>query len=346
MGLVVLLLLAVAPKTWTMTVAGDVMLNGVRPGSQPLAAIARSLWHSDVTIVNLEIPLTSAKTKTNRKSKAELKQRLQFILRADPAHAAYLAKCGIDAVGLGNNHAMDFGPKGLSQMTALLDSVKIRHTGAGMTRADALQPAELKARDGTTVALVSFATFIGKKALWHIHPASDGSAGVATLRHFGVVNAGTRAELLEIVAAARRTASVVVVALHGGVERSPLPTAYQVAIARAFVDAGADVVVGSHPHVLQGAELYRGHPIFYSVGNLISPLPGTTALFHLRFRGSAFLAFAITPCGIRGGKTAPLKGKAATAALQAFNSLCSKLAEKYPNDHAVALTAPYLARGK
>ena len=340
MNLVPLLMLAAAQQSWTLTLGGDVMLNGIKSGSQPFAKVARLFQHADVTIVNLEIPLTKAKTVTLRKTKREVKARLQFILRADPAHAVYLKKCGIDAVSLGTNHAADFRFKGIAEMTAALDKARIGHSGAGLDRPSSMEPCIVKARDGTRVALISFATFVGKKALWHITPATADSAGVATLNHFGVIDPGARKEIAGIVAHARRNADVLVVALHGGIERTPVPTSYQVAVARAFVDAGADVVAGTHPHVLQGAERYRGHPIFYSLGNLVSPLPSTTALIHLKFQGAAPVRFAITPCRIKGGKTTPLTGANAKAGLKAFNRLCTMLARKYPNPHAVPLTAP------
>jgi poly-gamma-glutamate capsule biosynthesis protein CapA/YwtB (metallophosphatase superfamily) len=334
---------AAAPQSWTLTCGGDVMLNGVKAGTKPFASIAKSLKQADITLLNLEIPLTNAKTTTTHKSADEVKKKLQFILKADPKHAAYLAECGVDGVSLGNNHALDFRTKGLLEMTSSLERAGIVYTGAGINRELATRPAVLTAPDGTRVALISYATFIGQAALWHISPATDKAAGVATLRNFGVVNAAARKEFAAVVAKARKSADVVVVAVHGGVERTSVPTTYQVSLARAFIDAGADVVIGHHPHVLQGAEMYKGKPIFYSLGNIVSPRPSRTALFFTRFIGKRLVGFTVAPCKISGGKTTLLKGKEATAGLKTFNALCKKLTAKFPNKKAVALSAPYTA---
>ena len=80
----------------------------------------------------------------------------------------------------------------------------------------------------------------------------------------------------ELVASGTKGGAFLAVALHWGNEKETLPTPYQVALGRAFVDAGADLVLGHHPHVLQGAEIYRGKPIFHSLGNLVSPRPGVS----------------------------------------------------------------------
>jgi poly-gamma-glutamate synthesis protein (capsule biosynthesis protein) len=101
-----------------------------------------------------------------------------------------------------------------------------------------------------------------------------------------------------------------------------------VALAHAFIDAGADVVWGHHPHVLQGAELYHGHPILYSMGNLVSPTPAVGGLIKLQFDGSKFRTASFIPTRIQGGRVAPVRGSAARARDEAYFRLCSQTAAK------------------
>ncbi|MEI8283126.1 MAG: CapA family protein [Armatimonadota bacterium] len=106
----------------------------------------------------------------------------------------------------------------------------------------------------------------------------------------------------KIVDRARSQADMVVVALHWGVERQPFPAAYQVSLGRLFVDAGADVVIGAHPHVLQPAELYKDKPIIYSLGNFVNPGGGSSAMYKLTFEKTSFRSAMIIPTTYSGGR--------------------------------------------
>jgi poly-gamma-glutamate capsule biosynthesis protein CapA/YwtB (metallophosphatase superfamily) len=83
--------------------------------------------------------------------------------------------------------------------------------------------------------------------------------------------------------------------------------------------------------VLQGAEIYRGKPILYSLGNLVSPKPGSTALFHLTYEGTRFVGLGLRPCRIAGGKVKQLPEKKRSAALKAWRGLCQAIAKSFPN---------------
>jgi hypothetical protein len=108
-----LALLAAAPS-WTLAVGGDVMLNSVTPSAKTFGGVAGLFRSADVAYANLEIPLTRSGKATPRKSAAARAARTQFVLRADPGHARWLDDAGFDALSLGNNHAMDYGPAGLA----------------------------------------------------------------------------------------------------------------------------------------------------------------------------------------------------------------------------------------
>ena len=302
-------------RSHTLVVGGDVMLNGIRPGTGPLKGVARAFRAADFALANLEIPLTDAKTPTTRKTAAELRARTQFVLKADPRHAAALRDAGFDLVSLANNHAMDYGAKGLAQERAILGRLGIRATGAGPNGAVAASLAVATGRDGFRVGLLSALAFMGRDALRKCGPAGPTTPGVNVLAFDGRIDDAARAKLQGWVGGARSRCDYLVVALHWGIERQSKPTSYQIALGRAVADAGADLVWGAHPHVLQPTEAYHHVPILYSTGNLVSPLPGRTALYRLTVRSHQTDGMTKIPVTILSGKAifAPSETRTAPA---------------------------------
>lgn len=286
------------------------MLNGIDPRQDPLKTIAPAFAVADIAIANLEIPLTDVRTPTRLKSAADLKARRQFVLRADPRHLTHLRSAGFDLLALGNNHTMDFGPAGMRQTRALLRRAGIGAAGAGENQTEAEAPAVFALDRGPRVALVSYLAFVTDRAMAVCGPAGPQRPGIATLNLGGQLNTPARERLRAIVARARTQADIVVVALHWGIERESRPREWQVRLGRAFASAGADVVLGAHPHVLQGVEVVNGTPILYSTGNLISARPGRTAVYTLRFRGRHYLGMDIRPVDLRGGRAAWVPARA------------------------------------
>jgi len=304
------------------------MLNGISVKSRPLSAVKAYFWDADVAIVNLEIPLTNRGKATPRKSLADRKAKRQFVLRADPKHIGQLTGCGIDIVTLGNNHAMDYGWSGLSQMLNLLEAKGIEHSGAGEFDEESWNTARYTMASGVRIGVLSVLAFVSKGGLGACTPSTASKAGIAALDLGGSVDSGDQSSLRSIVSAARQGCDLLIIAPHWGIEKQSLPSAYQVALGRAFIDAGADMVAGSHPHVLQGGELYRGKPVLYSMGNLVSPRPGSTAVFVATFEGSRLTSIQARACAISGGKVKPKKGDAG------FDALCGKLRRAYPSKYS------------
>lgn len=296
------LLLAASSSTWTLVCGGDLMFNGIRPGQAPLSGVASVMREADLAVANLEIPLCTTKERTSRKTKADLKAKRQFVLTASTAHGSSLAEAGIDLVSLANNHAMDAGATGLREMQATLDALRIGYAGAGGNLEEAERVRVVRLPSGVRVGFASYLAFMGSGALWTCTPAAASGAGVATLSLGGRVGPQAQARIRQIVESARRSCDVLLVALHWGIERQSKPTDYQLALGRAFAEAGADVVMGSHPHVLQGFETVRGRLVLYSMGNLVSPRPGSSALYRLKFDGDRFKELEILPVEIKGGK--------------------------------------------
>jgi len=237
----------------TIAAVGDVMLDRdvetLMEGNgalYPFERVAGLLGDADLTIANLECAFTDRGVASGK----------LYTFRVAPRYAAGLADAGIDVVSLGNNHTADFGPEGLEDTIAALDAAGIAHAGAGIDEPAARRPALVEA-EGLRIAFLSYTdvmenTFAGSDA-----------AGVA-LATVDVIDADVRA--------ARAQADVVVVSLHSGVEYTDAPQPEQQRLARAAIDAGALLVLGHHPHALQGWEQYGDGLIAYSLGNFVFDL--------------------------------------------------------------------------
>gem|GEM_PF-2229171 len=335
-----LLALALTTQTWTMVVGGEIMLNGVKPSGKTFAGIKAWTTKADIATANLEIPLTNSRTATVRKTPSELRARTQYILKADPGHVKWLADAGFDVVGLGNNHSMDYGWNGLQGMQKLLDKNGIEWCGAGKNAEEATAPRILRIKNGLKIAFVSIHAFRTDYGLWKCTPATEKSPGVATLAGVQVANGGDVLSRRQkaIVGEARKQADVVVVWLHWGTEKKSIPDFFQVKLGRGFIEAGADCVLGAHPHVLQGAENYAGKPLFYSLGNLVSPRPGSTAVFRLTFTGRKLVRTEMLPCSISGGRVAPVPFAQRQSKSDSFTKLSASSARKYKHPKALPLS--------
>jgi poly-gamma-glutamate synthesis protein (capsule biosynthesis protein) len=243
----------------TLNAVGDIMLArdlitmmDTYGSDAPYAAVRDLLAGADLTIANMEGPFTERGAQ----------QVKQYTFRTPPHHASGLRDAGIDIVSLGNNHAADYGPDGVFDTLAALDAAGVQHAGAGMNELDARTPV-LTEVNGVKIAFLSYnavleATFAG--------PASPGVAY------------GSEANVRHDVAYWKQRSDVVIVALHAGTEYTDTPNSTQIAVAHAAVDAGASLVLGHHPHVLQGWEQYpstssgQAGAIVYSLGNFVFDL--------------------------------------------------------------------------
>jgi len=197
-------------------------------------------------------------------------------LRGYPAFAA----AGFDVVSLASNHTMDWGKDALLDCIERMRRDGMQTIGAGKDLEEARTPAVFD-HDGSRIAILGYCSVAPMS-----YYAVPGRAGVAPMRaitHYEPLEEdqpGTPCEvmtwpvnrdldaLVEDVGKARRLADVVLVSLHWGVHFAPVLIAdYQPTVAHAAIDAGADAIIGHHPHILKGIEIYRGKPVFYSLGN-------------------------------------------------------------------------------
>jgi poly-gamma-glutamate synthesis protein (capsule biosynthesis protein) len=289
--------------TWNLVAGGDIMFNSVPAGRRVFQNL--KIAKRDIFYANLEIPLTNTRERTPRKTAAEIARRDQYVLKADPRHISNLVEAGLDVVSLGNNHIMDGGASGMRQNNKLLDKVGIRYCGAAENLEAAEAPALVIAPDGTRVAFISYLSFRNQGSIEKCGPATSTSPGLAGLTLGGRNGMKELERLQEIVSKAKQQADLLFVCLHWGIEKQPLPADYQVSLGRLFIDAGADGVLGNHPHVLQPAEMYNGKPIVYSMGNFVHPGSGNTALYSLKFKGKELVSGKVIPLRYSGGVLFP-----------------------------------------
>ena len=222
------------------------------------AGFQNHIAESDFFIANEEFPFSE------RGSAAADKQ---FTFRLPPQKVSILKEMQIDLVTLANNHTLDFGTDALVDTLDTLDAVGILRMGAGRTLAEAKQPVIVEL-SGKKVGFLAASRVIPEVS-WN---ASSTKPGLFTTYD--------PTSLLEEIGKLRSQCDYLVVYVHWGIERDERPQEYQRSLGKQYIDAGADLVVGSHPHVLQGLEYYKGKPIVYSLGNFVfgSSIPRTALL--------------------------------------------------------------------
>ena len=241
------------PGTVTLAFGGDVhfanQLAAVLEDPQTgLSALRPALAGADIAMVNLETAITARGTPAPK----------EFHFRAPATALDTLAAAGVDVVTMANNHAVDYGKVGLTDTLAAQRGSPIPVVGIGQDAAHAYAPAYLTVR-GTRVAVLG-ATQIYDWTL---------ANWAATADRPGVAIATSPARLASAVRAARARSDLVVVYLHWGTDYTACPNALQRSTAAALTAAGADVVVGSHAHRLQGAGWLHGSYVDYGLGNFV-----------------------------------------------------------------------------
>jgi poly-gamma-glutamate capsule biosynthesis protein CapA/YwtB (metallophosphatase superfamily) len=201
------------------------------------------LREGDINFGNLETPITDD---------GEASPNKQFTFRMSSKAVESLSRVGFNLFSLANNHIMDFGIRGLSDTLGILNRHGINFSGAGENVLVARAPAIVTIR-GKKIGLLAY------------------SMTLPTDFYAGIDRPGTAfayQEYLRVdIPRVRKQCDFLIVSFHWGKELAPFPEKYQIDIAHEVVDLGADLVLGHHPHVFQGIEIYQDHLIFYSLGN-------------------------------------------------------------------------------
>ena len=276
--------------------------NLLAAGGNPLDGMRPLLAADDVNVVNLETAVGSQGAAQDK----------QYTFHSPPALVYRLHEAGVTVVNLANNHSLDFGPAGLMETISYARDAGLQVVGAGANAAEAYDPAIL-ATPGGTVAVLGISQVV--PAGW-----------AAGSNHPGVASAYDMAATTNAVRSARARADHVVVMIHAGIELDECPSSLQRQLAHALLDAGADAVVGGHPHVLQGMETGSGKLIDYSMGNFVwyhsEPPSDVTGLLSVSLGPAGVDGSDFAPARIDGsGSPQPLSGDDAAAARAHVDSL-------------------------
>ncbi|MBQ2976630.1 MAG: CapA family protein [Clostridia bacterium] len=238
----------------------------------PFSLVREYLEKDDFTFANNEVIFTSRKNHADKKTN----------LKAAAPYAQVYLHSGVDAVNTANNHAMDFFAEGYADTLAALDACGIPHFGT-------LYPDTKRAQD--------------RLGVYEVKGIKIGAVGFSYPQDSDVKKIAERIQALR-----EEGCDLVVAALHWGREVQSSPQSWQFSYARKIIDAGADVIWGHHPHILQQVQFYQGKPIFYSTGNFtfgsMSNVDPDTGIFQLRYQltddGPVLENFTVIPCRTQG----------------------------------------------
>ncbi len=241
-------------STISFIAVGDIMLSRnvaqtikkQKDPNYPFLKVRDGLNKADIVFANLENPITKGRDiKTG-----------EMTFHANPGSEQSLKDAGITIVSLANNHIPNFGSKGINDTIEALDHVGILHAGAGNDMSAASAPVFMEA-NGIRIAMLAYnAPDVVPKS----YEAGTNHPGTVFLNIPRITTAVKRA---------KEQADLVIVSMHAGIEYQQKPNAMQTTFAHAAIDAGAEMVIGHHPHVVQTMEEYKGKYIFYSLGNFV-----------------------------------------------------------------------------
>lgn len=214
----------------------------------------------------------------------------KIVMRHPPRMIEGYLAGGFDVLAFASNHCMDYGIEPFVETMGLLDHKGIQFTGSGRTIQEARTPAIVD-RNGTRISFLSYVLELPLG--WGAQPER---AGVAPIRQdplYGppYVNEEDLEAMVEDIERTRSEVDVLLTSFHWGSSQSRTLTLSQQAVAHAAIDAGSDFVIGHHPHILQGVEVYRDRPIFYALGNFV--LDHDHPMFKPTVRESIFVRILI-----------------------------------------------------
>jgi len=260
----------------TIAAVGDIMVNTTLRHS-PLYDILRSCT---VATANLECPLTDCEIPTDK----------LIGIKSPPSVADQLPRLGLQVVSVANNHALDYTEKGLMDTIGVVNQVGVKTVGGGENLEESLAPTTIEVGPAK-IAFIGVACTLPAGSV-----ATVKRPGIAPIRVYSTMavdsaiaeeQPGTSPfvhttvvpddldKVAEAVQKAKRSADLVIVSIHWGVAAGWTAAfhgnlaEYQAPLGKALIDAGADIILGHHPHVIHGIEIYRGGIIFYSLGHFI-----------------------------------------------------------------------------
>lgn len=270
--------------------AGDVYLSSYVLGRYDQKGIngilsdelQKEFKDADIGMINQEFPFSNRGTKASDK---------QYTFRISPEYVSVFDEMGIDIVTLANNHVLDYGIDALLDTLTTLEAAQINYAGAGKNIEEA-KKWETFEKQGKKIAILAASRVI---------PVTDWNA---TSTRPGLLTTYDPNTLNQQIKEAKKENDLVIVYVHWGIEKNTKPEEYQRNLAKGYIDAGADLVVGSHPHVLQGIEYYKNTPIIYSLGNfMFYNSIEKTALLKVRIDEENQIHLFLLPCFAENART-------------------------------------------
>ena len=265
--------------------------------------ILAEMQNADIMMVNHEFQFST---------RGEPMEDKQFTFQTDPKNVQILLDLGIDIVSLANNHSLDFGQDALQDTFVTLDEAGILYAGAGDSkeRAEELQVIEVNGKKFGFLA----ATRVIPVAGWDVRNKQP-----------GLFTTYDDTRLVERIRESKEECDFLTVYVHWGIEREEYPEEYQNVIAKHCVEAGADVIIGAHPHVLQGIEFIEGKPIFYSLGNYIfNNSTPKTMLVKVLIKSDDTVEYSLIPAFATNGQTQVMEGAEAEKLYTYMNEISVK----------------------
>ncbi len=273
----------------TIAMTGDILLSdrlyerystgGITGFLSPV--VADTLAGADITFINQEFPFSNRGTPEPGK---------EYTYCVPTSYAHIFPEMGVDIVSLSNNHILDYGQEALLDTFTTLEEIGIDYIGAGadLNRAKQLITKQVR---GKTIGFLA-ASRVVPSGEWYARNAGDGYDARA-----GVFTTYDSAALCEEIRKAKDICDVVIVYAHWGIERQEVAADYQRILAKDYIDAGADLVVGSHAHVMQGVEYYNNVPIVYGLGNfLFSNYYSRTTVLTVTIDENNHCSISFLPC--------------------------------------------------
>ncbi len=262
-----------------------------------------ALARADIAVANLETAVAGSGTRARQK---------RYTFRTDATYLDRARAAGLDIFSLANNHSLDYGRDALLETLANVRARGAIPVGAGATEAQAYAPVIVEVR-GVRIGFLSFSRVLPERT-W-----------AARKNRAGVASGYTTGRVLGAIDRLRPRVDVLVVLMHWGVERSAQPRPEDVALARAMLQSGATMVIGHHPHVLQGMEWNGRSLVAYSLGNFVFPSdsPSTRASGVLTVRvepDSGVVGASFVPLRLSTGLPHALASAARDSALRAYEA--------------------------
>lgn len=275
-------------------VSSAILRHGYR---YPFSQCAALLRDSDITFANLESPISSRGTANRNK---------RIVFEAPPEAIKSLRYSGINIVSLANNHSLDYGAEALGDTLGFLGKTGIRNVGLEYSQdrwnGIPIKKYDILRRNGVAFGFAAFSSIVPRG-----FAPSKTRPGIATTKDFAAV---IRKRIREM----KSEADVAIISLHMGKEYlTGKIIKSQEMYAKEAIDAGADAVIGHHPHVLEKIERYKGGIIFYSLGNFVFDQKESvhrnvsrSAIVKMKFSGKRLESYSVIPAVIRNRQPVPL----------------------------------------